>query len=112
MKTPRFVIDTGNSKTTTVTKSKYVDLSKSEKLQAFLEFACYSNDPEEVLYIDASNEKNRKRANAWLETELRFLSSRDEEELKELWQLAITNGFYTRTLFSYIKQLQEKYGVV
>lgn len=107
---PRFVVDTGD-RNLTLTKSKYADLSLRERLQVFIDLACYCDDDDlDRVLIDPSDENNRMRAGKWFENELTFLSKQDETELRYIWESAIEDGFYTRLLFSAVKQLQEKYS--
>ena len=104
--TPRFVIDTGDQNRT-VTKSKYTILTPSEKLQAFLEMACYSDGP---ILIDPSDPDNRKNAESWFNNHLTFLGKRDAQDLRDVWEYAVEDIRNARLLFSAVKYLQEKYS--
>lgn len=108
---PRFVINTAPTETTVITKSKYADLSKSEKLQAFLDLACYVSEEEfGFVYIDVSHPDNRDKAEAWFKDNLMFLGRQDADELRRIWDCAIEDGGSARILFNAIKYLKEKYG--
>jgi len=78
------------------------------KLQAFVELACYRHQGD-TIWCDPSHLSNRQRAEQWLMSELGFLSRRDREELREIWNRAIDDGTETRQLFSAVKALQYKY---
>lgn len=107
---PRFIIKTPSINEQTVIKAKYSDLSNKEKLQVFVELACYAKlEDEDVYYMDASNISNIRKASRWFDDELTFLGGRDANDLRDFWNLAIEDGGSTRTLFAFVKGLQEKY---
>jgi hypothetical protein len=107
---PRFVIKSTSVAEQTVTKAKYVALSNREKLQVFVELACYTTlEDQEIIYIDASHTANVRKAGRWFKEELNFLSKRDAAELRDFWNLAVEDGSNTGTLFDLVKALQEKY---
>jgi hypothetical protein len=107
---PRFVIN--EVKNPLSAKSKYTQLTKSEKLQFFVSLACYGGFEGKSLYPDPSDPSNRNKAENWFINELLFLGKRDAQELRDIWQCAIEYGDYTRLLFSAIRTLQEKYSNV
>lgn len=107
---PRFVISSGP--VTASTKAKYAELSRPEKLQVFLELACYVDEDDIGFeYIDVSHPDNRERAAEWWHENLSFLSDRDAEELRRVWDSAAANGMSARQLFTAVKCLQDKYQI-
>lgn len=102
---PRFIIDSGENDMITA-KAAYTRLTKAEKLQAFIDLACYGN----FYFPDPCDQENIEKASNWFDKELTFLNKRDANELIELWERSIEDGYYIRLLFNAIKILQEKYS--
>lgn len=98
-------------------------LDKRERLQLFAEYACYRAtgiqlivdadvEPDtdiNIIQTDPGHPDNLEKAGKWFEKKLNFLSKRDAEELKQIWERAVDDGGYVRVLFNAIKVLQEKY---
>ena len=83
----------------------------AEKLRTFAELACYSRrKPTDFPFCDPSDPENCARAERWLCTELTFLSNRDIEDLRSVWEKTIEDADYRRTLFTAVKVLQDKYA--
>lgn len=107
---PRFVIN--ETKNPLAVKNNYVELTKVEKLQVFVELACYGSLEGKFFFPDPSDPSNREKAENWFVEELLFLGKRDAQELRDVWQCAIEHGDNTRLLFCEVKILQEKYANV
>lgn len=108
MSKPKFVIEA--KVPTAVSKAKmFPTLSRPERLQVFLELACYCKVCG-ALFIDISNDRNRSRATRWLDRKLEFLSHDDKMYLENVWERAIADGREAQLLFKAVKSLQEKYS--
>lgn len=107
---PQFVVNL--SKPSDYSKSKHVCLSKRERLQAFVELACYGPDHGEsrLPIVDPTDPINIRAANNWFTEHLGFLGKRDAQELKEVWKRASEEGNCSRLLFTAVKVLQGKYA--
>ncbi len=105
---PRFVINTDQN--VTKARARHTVLSRRDKLQVFVELACYC-DCDLQRFVDASDVQNRQQAERWLVTELTFLEPTEVVELRDAWGMAIADGANTRLLFSVVKSLQKKYAL-
>ena len=84
-------------------------LNRQERLQRFVELACYRPSVSGFHLCDPSHPYNKKRAYEWFRNELTFLGKRDSQELERIWSWVIEDGRDTNCLFGAVKTLQGKY---
>jgi len=81
----------------------------AEKLDLFADLATSVRENESLSYCDPSDPDNIQAAQEYFDKELTFLSKRDKQALKDVWQGAVQDCLSTKLLFNAIKVLKDKY---
>lgn len=89
---------------------RYSDrLSKSQKLKVFFDLACNTSVVGNRMVLDASDGKNREKAQRWLDVELSFLKKADRHDLISAWEMAIEDGRDVYSFSNFVNILADKY---